>query len=112
MFRTDFERAWTVRYEPDPAGGAVGDRFRMPVLREGVQAELVAKRFDKLLVDFYGVRQSMASIRHIDIRANLLYPEITPMREPKRRPTVVPARPTRREVLAPKSMRLRISLPN
>ncbi len=48
MFRTDFERAWTVRYEPDPAGGAVGDRFRMPVLREGVQAELVAKRFDDL----------------------------------------------------------------
>ena len=33
---------------------------------------------DKLLVDFYGVRQSMASIRHIGIRANKLYPEITP----------------------------------
>ncbi|MCL5104644.1 MAG: aspartate/glutamate racemase family protein [Armatimonadetes bacterium] len=43
--------------------------------------ELVAKRFDKLLVDLYGVRQSMASIRHIGIRANQLYPEITPTEE-------------------------------
>lgn len=40
--------------------------------------EVVAKRFDKLLVDLYGVRQSMASIRHIGIRASQLYPEITP----------------------------------
>jgi len=39
---------------------------------------VVAKRFDKLLVDLYGVRQSMASIRHIGIRASQLYPEITP----------------------------------
>jgi allantoin racemase len=43
--------------------------------------EVVAKRLDKLLVDFYGVRQSMASIRHIGIRASLLYPEITPTEE-------------------------------
>jgi allantoin racemase len=40
--------------------------------------EVCAKRFDKLLVDFYGVRQSMASIRHVGIRANKLYPDITP----------------------------------
>ena len=40
--------------------------------------EVVEKRFDKLLVDLYGVRQSMASIRHIGIRAPQLYPEITP----------------------------------
>jgi allantoin racemase len=43
--------------------------------------EVVAKRFDKLLVDFYGVRPSMASIRHIDIRASRLYPEVTPTAE-------------------------------
>ncbi len=47
--------------------------------------ELVAKRFDKLLVDFYGVRQTMASIRHINIRANELYPEITSTEEVARR---------------------------
>lgn len=47
--------------------------------------ELIAKRFDKLLVDFYGVRQSMASIRHINIRANRLYPEITPTEEVAKR---------------------------
>jgi len=47
--------------------------------------EVVAKRFDKLLVDFYGVRPSMASIRHIDIRASQLYPEITPTEEVARR---------------------------
>ncbi|MEM2145275.1 MAG: aspartate/glutamate racemase family protein [Candidatus Jordarchaeaceae archaeon] len=47
--------------------------------------EVVAKRFDKLLVDLYGVRQSMASIRHINIRANQLYPEITPTEEVARR---------------------------
>jgi len=47
--------------------------------------EVVAKRFDKLLVDFYGVRQSMASIRHIGIRASQLYPEITPTEEVARR---------------------------
>jgi len=47
--------------------------------------EVVAKRFDKLLVDFYGVRPSMASIRHIGIRASQLYPEITPTEEVARR---------------------------
>ena len=47
--------------------------------------EVVAKRFDKLLVDLYGVRPSMASIRHIDIRASQLYPEITPTEEVARR---------------------------
>jgi allantoin racemase len=47
--------------------------------------ELVVKRFDKLLVDFYGVRQSMASIRHIDMRATKLYPEKTPTEEIARR---------------------------
>lgn len=47
--------------------------------------EVVAKRFDKLLVDFYGVRDSMASIRHIGIRASDLYPEITPTEEVARR---------------------------
>jgi len=47
--------------------------------------EVVAKRFDKLLVDFYGVRPSMASIRHINIRASQLYPEITPTEEVARR---------------------------
>lgn len=40
--------------------------------------EICMNRFDKLLVDLYGVRQNMASIRHIGIRANKLYPEITP----------------------------------
>lgn len=43
--------------------------------------DMIVKRFDKLLVDFYGVRQSMASIRHIDIRADRLYPECTPTEE-------------------------------
>lgn len=47
--------------------------------------EVVAKRLDKLLVDLYGVRASMASIRHIGIRANKLYPEITPTDEVVRR---------------------------
>jgi len=47
--------------------------------------EVVAKRFDKLLVDFYGVRPNMASIRHIDIRASQLYPEVTPTEEVARR---------------------------
>ncbi len=47
--------------------------------------EVIVKRFDKLLVDFYGVRQSMASIRHIGIRASQLYPEITPTEEVARR---------------------------
>lgn len=47
--------------------------------------EVVAKRFDKLLVDLYGVRQSMASIRHINIRASCLYPEITPTEEVAKR---------------------------
>ena len=47
--------------------------------------EVVVKRFDKLLVDFYGVRPSMASIRHIGIRASQLYPETTPTEEVARR---------------------------
>ena len=46
---------------------------------------VVARRLDKMLVDFYGVRQSCASIRYIGIRASDLYPEITPTEEVARR---------------------------
>ena len=44
---------------------------------------------DMRLVDFYGVRQKLASIRWINITANQLYPEITPTEEVARRVTAV-----------------------
>jgi allantoin racemase len=40
---------------------------------------------DMRLVDLYGVRQKLASIRWINITANKLYPEITPTEEVARR---------------------------
>ncbi|HSB06400.1 MAG TPA: aspartate/glutamate racemase family protein [Thermodesulfobacteriota bacterium] len=44
---------------------------------------------DMRLVDLYGVRQKLASIRWINITANQLYPEITPTEEIARRVVAV-----------------------
>jgi hypothetical protein len=46
VYRTDFERAWTIRYVP--GDGATGDDFRLPTLRSGVDGTLVSKTFDDL----------------------------------------------------------------
>lgn len=46
VYRTDFERAWTIRYVPGE--GTAGDDFRLPALREGVDGTLISQTFDDL----------------------------------------------------------------
>jgi hypothetical protein len=46
VYRADLERSWTIRYERTAA--AAGADFRLPALREGVEATLVSQRFDDL----------------------------------------------------------------
>ncbi len=46
MYRLPVERSWLITYTP--GSGSTGASFTLPVLREGVQAELVSKYFSDL----------------------------------------------------------------
>jgi hypothetical protein len=46
LFRLNVERSWVVTYTP--AGGSLGGEFRVPSLRNGVQATLVSRYFSDM----------------------------------------------------------------
>ncbi len=46
VYRLPVERSWTVTYLP--AGGSQGDEFRVPALKEGVDATLVSRYFSDM----------------------------------------------------------------